>query len=158
MTTSAARIQKAGHNLALTGIILPLLLIGGLKFTTPEIEGIKSLLGATPWLGWLLAAFGENGASYFLGIVEIAAALLLIASFWSARAGVLGGLVATLTFFVTSTLIFLPIAWDPNYGFPALSGAGQFLVKDVTLLGVAIVVLGDSLERLRAERPAAAGR
>jgi uncharacterized membrane protein YkgB len=156
MTAYALRIQKVGRNLALIGIILPLLLIGGLKFTTDEIEGIKSLLGATPWLSWLLALFGKNGASYFLGIVEIAAALLLIGSFWSARAGVLGGLIATLTFFVTSTLLLLPIAWDPNYGFPALAPAGQFLVKDVTLLGVAIFVLGDSLARLRAERPAAA--
>lgn len=151
MTVSALRLQGIGRNLALIGIILPLLLIGGLKFTTPEIEGIKGLLGATPWLSWLLAVFGDNGASYFLGIVEIAAALLLIASFWSARAGVLGGLIATLTFFVTSTLLFLPIAWDPNYGLPALSPAGQFLVKDVTLLGVAIFVLGESLARVRQE-------
>ena len=154
MTVSAPRLQSVGRNLALIGIILPLLLIGGLKFTTPEIEGIKGLLSATPWLSWLLAVFGENGASYFLGIVEIAAALLLIASFRSTRAGVLGGLVATLTFFVTSTLLFLPIAWDPNYGFPALSPAGQFLVKDVTLLGVAIFVLGDSLARSEAAKSA----
>lgn len=158
MQPNATQIQGFGRNLALAGIILPLLFIGGLKFTAPEIEGIKALLGATPWLAWLLSLFGDAGASYFLGIVEIAAALLLIASLRSARAGLLGGLLATLTFFVTSSLLLLPMAWDQQLGgFPALAPAGQFLIKDVTLLGVAIFVVGDSLARIRAGSVAASG-
>jgi uncharacterized membrane protein YkgB len=32
-------------------------------------------------------------------------------------------------------------------GFPALNGAGQFLIKDVALLGISLVVMGDSLTR-----------
>jgi uncharacterized membrane protein YkgB len=151
MQPNATRIQTIGRTLALIGIILPLLFIGGLKFTAPEIEGIKALVGATPWLSWLLLMFGDAGTSYFLGIVEIAAALLLIASVKWAQAGLLGGLLATLTFFVTSSLLLLPMAWDQQFGgFPALAPAGQFLIKDVTLLGVAILVVGDSLARIRA--------
>ena len=153
MTANQAdrKLQRIGRAVATIGIILPLLFIGGLKFTPPEIEGIKTLLAGTPWLSWLLALFGEAGASYFLGIVEIFAALLLIASFWSARAGVLGGAIASLIFFVTSTLIVLPIAWDPQFGgFPYLGPAGQFLIKDITLLGVALWVTGLSLAETRA--------
>jgi uncharacterized membrane protein YkgB len=36
--------------------------------------------------------------------------------------------------------------WQAGYGFPALAGfPGQFLVKDVVLLGAAIWTLADSL-------------
>ncbi|WP_426129532.1 DUF417 family protein [Pararhizobium sp. PWRC1-1] len=41
----------------------------------------------------------------------------------------------------------LPI-WEPSLGFPAIGPAGQFLIKDVALLGIALVVLGESLDRL----------
>jgi uncharacterized membrane protein YkgB len=149
-TANGPRIQRLGRVIATIGIILPLLFIGGLKFTPPEIEALKGLIGMAPWLSWLYPLFGEAGASYFLGIVEIAAALLLIASFRTARAGLLGALLATLTFVVTSSLLLLPIAWDDSLGgFPALSPLGQFLIKDIALLGVALIVAGESLTRVQ---------
>jgi hypothetical protein len=86
----AAAVRKAGRIVALTGVILPLLMIGGMKFTAVEIEALRPLIGGTPWLAWMYPVFGEVGASYVLGIVEIATALLLIACPWSARAGVAG--------------------------------------------------------------------
>ena len=142
--------QRIGRTIALIGIILPLLFIGGLKFTAPEIEALKPMVSGAPWLAWLYPTLGEAGASYFLGVVEILAALLLMASPWSPRAGVAGGALAALIFFVTSTLIIILPAWDEQLGgFPALSPLGQFLIKDVTLLGVAIFVMGSSLARLR---------
>jgi len=45
-------------------------------------------------------------------------------------------------------MIALPI-WEPTLGFPALGPLGQFLIKDVALLGIALVVFGESLGRLR---------
>ncbi|MER8962592.1 MULTISPECIES: DUF417 family protein [unclassified Mesorhizobium] len=143
-----AAIRKAGRIVALTGVILPLLMIGGMKFTTVEIEALRPLIGGTPWLAWMYPVFGEAGASYVLGVVEIATALLLIAYPWSARAGVTGGALAALIFLVTcSIMIVLPI-WEPALGFPALGPLGQFLIKDIALLGIALVVLGESLNRL----------
>jgi uncharacterized membrane protein YkgB len=145
---TAGAIGKSGRTLALVGVILPLLLIGGMKFTQVEIDALGPLIGGTPWLAWMYPVFGEAGASYALGVVEIAAALLLIASPWSVLAGVAGGAVATLIFLVTcSIMTALPI-WEPTLGFPALGALGQFLVKDVALLGIALVVLGESLGRL----------
>ncbi|RWK63134.1 DUF417 family protein [Mesorhizobium sp.] len=144
----AAAVRKAGRILAVTGVIMPLLMIGGMKFTAVEIEALRPLIGGTPWLAWMYPVFGEAGASYVLGVVEIATALLLIASPWSARAGVAGGALATLIFLVTcSIMVALPI-WEPALGFPALGPAGQFLIKDIALLGIALVILGESLNRL----------
>jgi uncharacterized membrane protein YkgB len=126
---NAAAVRKAGRIVALTGVILPLLMIGGMKFTSVEIEALRPLIGGTPWLAWMYPVFGEGGASYVLGVVEIATALLLI-------------------FLVTcSIMVALPI-WEPALGFPALGPAGQFLIKDIALLGIALVVLGESLNRL----------
>ena len=74
---------------------------------------------------------------------------------WTARAGLLGALVASLTFVVTSSLLLLPIAWNDSLGgFPALSPLGQFLIKDIALLGVALVVTGECLTRVKVARKA----
>lgn len=150
VSAAAGTLQRLGRGIALAGVVLPLLLIGGLKFTAVEIEGLKPLIGGTPWLAWMYPVFGEAGASYFLGVFEIVTALLLIASPWSARAAVAGGALAAITFLVTcSIMIALPI-WEPKAGgFPALGFLGQFLIKDVALLGVSLVVLGEGLARLK---------
>ena len=147
----APRIREAGRAIALAGVVLPLFLIGILKFTAIEIEALKPLISGTPWLAWLYAVFGEAGASYFLGVVEILTAILLAVSPWSPRAGVLGGALGTLTFVTTVSLMAaLPIWEDASGGLPWLNGLGAFLVKDVALLGIALVVLGESAARLAA--------
>jgi len=148
LARTATTIRKSGRFVALAGVILPLLMIGGMKFTEVEIEALKPLIGGTPWLAWMYPVFGEAGASYVLGVVEIATALLLIACPWSTRAGVAGGALAALTFLVTcSIMVALPI-WEPTLGSPALGPAGQFLIKDIALLGIALVILSESLDRL----------
>lgn len=141
-------VLRIGWGIAVAGVVLPLLLIGLLKFTTIEIEALKPLISATPWLAWLYPLFGFAGASYFLGIVEIATALLFVASRWSAVAGVAAGALGVITFALTvSTMLAVPL-WEPANGFPFLNGSGSFLIKDVALLGVSLLVLGDSLRRM----------
>ena len=141
-------IQRTGRAVALVGAVLPLLLIGILKFTQVEIEALKPLIGGTPWLAWLYPVLGTAGASYLLGVVEITAAILLAASPWSARAGVAGGALAALTFFTTTTLLVALPVWEASSGgFPWLNGLGSFLIKDIGLLGISLVVLGESLAR-----------
>ena len=141
-------IERAGRVIALIGLVLPLLFIGGLKYTQFEIEGLKPFIGNTPWLAWMYAVFGEAWTSYLLGVVEITTALLLIASPWSARAGVVGGALAGFIFLVTVSMFLAAPVWEESLGgFPALSFLGSFLIKDVALLGVSLVVLGESLTR-----------
>jgi reactive chlorine resistance protein C len=147
------RLMFAGRGLALAGVILPLFLIGILKFTQIEIDALKPLIGGTPWLAWLYPVFGEAGASYLLGTVELVTVMLFAASPWSARAGVAAGALGTLTFAVTvSTMFALPIWEESLGGFPWLNATGQFLIKDVALLGVSIIVLGEGLARLKQRR------
>ena len=155
-TDVARSIERAGRAVALVGVVLPLLLIGGLKFTQFEVEALKPLIGGTPWLSWMYSVLGEAGASYVLGVVEITTALLLIASSWFPRAGVVGGALGGLTFLVTSSLLFALPVWEESLGgFPALSGAGQFLIKDVALLGISLVVMGKSLAKASGTAPGA---
>lgn len=144
---AAPTFQRVGRAVALVGVIAPLLLIGGMKFTQVEIEGLRPLIGGTPWLAWMYTVFGEAGASYLLGLVEIATALLLILSPWYARAGILGGAIAVFTFLVTCSIMFALPIWDQTLGFPALGPLGQFLIKDIALLGISLVVLGEGLGR-----------
>ncbi|TIQ17286.1 MAG: DUF417 family protein [Mesorhizobium sp.] len=151
-----ARINQAGYQLAavgravtLLGVVLPLLLIGILKFTAIEIEALRPFIEKTPWLAWLYPAFGSAGASYFLGVVELATAFLLVASVRSVWAGVIGGVVGSVIFALTSsTMLTLPIWETGSGGFPFLNGLGAFLIKDVALLGVSLVILGSSLQQL----------
>lgn len=144
------RLANAGRTLALIGIFLPLFMIGILKFTQVEVEALKPLIGGTPWLAPLYRLFGEAGASYFLGIVEIITAFLLLASPWSARAGIVGGTLGAITFLFTISIMFAIPIWEaPSGGFPWLNAFGSFLIKDVALLGISLVILGESLIRYR---------
>jgi uncharacterized membrane protein YkgB len=147
------RFAALGRAIALAGVILPLFLIGILKFTAIEVEVLKPLINSTPWLAWLYSIFGEAGTSTLLGVVEVFTAALLLASPWSPRAGVLGGALGAATFAVTSsTMLALPIWEAGSGGFPFLDALGSFLIKDIALLGVSVVVLGEGLARLRARR------
>ncbi|MBA1275452.1 DUF417 family protein [Stutzerimonas azotifigens] len=144
------KLAKISRAIALTGVVLPLLLIGLLKFTQVEVEALKPLISGTPWLAWLYPVFGETGTSYLLGTVEMFTAILLIASPWSARAAIAGSLLAALTFLTTvSTMLVLPIWEAASGGFPWFNFLGTFLIKDVALFGVSLVILTEGIQRLR---------
>jgi len=144
-----SQLEKFSRAVALTGAILPLFLIGILKFTAIEVAALKPLISGTPWLAWLYLVFGEAGTSYLLGMVEILIAALLIASPWSIRAAIAGGFLAALTFLTTISMMFaLPIWEAGSGGFPWLNFVGTFLIKDIALLGVSLVILTEGLQRL----------
>ncbi len=144
-----ARLLRLGRAVAIVGVVLPLLMIGLIKFQQYEIDALKPLFAATPWLGWLPALLGDAGASYFLGVFEIVTALLFIASFWSPRAGIAAGALGTPIFVLTTSILFAMPIWEESVGgFPWLNGTGSFLIKDVALLGISLVVLAESLGRL----------
>ena len=148
--SSISKLAKIGRGIALAGVVLPLLMIGFLKFTQIEVQALVPLISGTPWLAWLYLVLGEAGTSYLLGVVEIFTALLLIASPWSARAGIAGGLLASLIFLTTvSMMLVLPIWEAGSGGFPWLNFVGTFLIKDIALLGVSLVIFTEGLQRLR---------
>lgn len=139
---------RAGRGISLAGVVLPLSLIGILKFTQVEIEALKPLISGTPWLAWLYSVFGFAGTSYLLGSVELITAALFVASVWSVSAGIVAGALGALIFLTTvSTLLPLPIWEASSGGFPFLNFIGSFLIKDVALLGISLAILGESLLR-----------
>jgi Protein of unknown function, DUF417 len=84
--------------------------------------------------------------------LEAAIAVLIALRPVSARASALGSALAAGMFATTlSFLLTTPGVWVPLLGgFPALSAVpGQFLLKDVVLLGAALWSLGESLARRR---------
>ena len=80
-------------------------------------------------------------------MVEVAVAVLIAARPPSPRASALGSAPAVGMFLTTlSFLATTPGVWEPSAGgFPALSALpGQFLIKDLALLGIALWSLGES--------------
>ena len=74
-------------------------------------------------------------------------ALLIAARPFAPRASALGSALAVGMFLTTLTFIVTtPGVWEPSAGgFPALSGKpGQFLIKDLPLLGIALWSFGES--------------
>jgi uncharacterized membrane protein YkgB len=71
----------------------------------------------------------------------------------SARLSAIGSVIAVFTFLTTLTFLFSLPGWEKSLGgFPALSGSGGFLLKDIVLLGAALFTLGDSLSGERKAR------
>lgn len=144
----AGTVLRLGRGIAFAGVFLTLLMIGALKFTQIEVEALKPLISNTPWLAWLYVLLGEANTSYLLGTVELMTAGLLLASFWSPKAAIAGGMIASSTFFVTcSTMLALPIWEAASGGFPWLNFVGTFLIKDIAMLGIALVIFAEGLVR-----------
>ncbi|MGN8097779.1 DUF417 family protein, partial [Methylobacterium radiotolerans] len=99
-----------------------------------------------------------------LGTVELLIGLLVLAGLVSRRLGLAGAVLAFLTPVVTlSFLVTTPEAWvaalgDAQHGFPYLSGAGRLVLKDVTLMAGAWLVLADSARAVLREASAPAAR
>lgn len=144
---AGARAEKIGYYLALYGLAIILLLIGGFKFTTAEAQGIEGLVRHSPLMFWMYSLFSLQTVSNIIGVVEITVAVLLALRPLSARLGVLGGMGASLTFLATVSFLFsTPGVIDHSYALPVLSGTGQFLIKDLVLMGASFVILGEALQ------------
>jgi uncharacterized membrane protein YkgB len=141
---------RIGTNVARYGVAIILLAIGILKFTAAEANGIGPLVTSSPLLRWMYSVWSVQGASRVLGVIEIIAALSIASRPFSARAAVAGSALAVATFVVTLSFFFsAPGVWDASLGFPFLGGTGQFIVKDIVLLGASIWSLEESLASVR---------
>ncbi|MET0454316.1 MAG: DUF417 family protein [Mycobacterium sp.] len=141
--------ERFGGNLARYGLVVVIAWIGALKFTAYEAQGIQPLVANSPLMSWLYDVFSVNTFSALLGVIELATAALLAVKPWWPRVSIAGSVLAiglflaTLSFLVTTPGVFEASAG----GFPILSSTGQFLIKDVALLGVSAWTLGDALSR-----------
>ena len=140
-------ITALGHRVLRYGLALVIGWIGMMKFTGYEAQGIEPLVAHSPLLGWMYRIWTVRQFSDGLGVVEVGIAILIALRPWSRKASAIGSAVAVLMFLTTLSFLFSTPGWEPSLaGFPALSAAvGQFLIKDLVLLGAAIWSLGEAL-------------
>src|SRR6516162_4357158 len=143
----SSQVEAVGRELARYGLVIVVGWIGFMKFTAYEAEGISRYVANSPLMSWVYGFMSHRGFSAVLGVVELTIAILIAARPFSPRASVVGSalavgmLLTTLSFLATT-----PGVWAADAGgFPALSGKpGQFLIKDLALLGIALWSLGEA--------------
>src|SRR5215813_10208953 len=143
----SSRVEAVGRELARYGLVVVVAWIGLMKFTAYEAEGISRYVANTPLMSWVYGFMSHRGFSAVLGVVELIIAILIAARPFSPRASALGSALAVGMFLTTlSFLVTTPGVWAVDAGgFPALSGfPGQFLIKDLALLGISLWSLGES--------------
>lgn len=147
---NSARIQLLGEFLLRYGLVLVLGWIGAMKFTAYEAEGIKPLIETSPLMSWMYKFLSIQATSNVIGVAEITAAVLIAIRPISARFSAIGSVLAVFTFLATLTFLFSLPGWEKSLGgFPALSGSGGFLLKDIVLLAASLWTLSDSLANSR---------
>jgi len=140
-------VEVVGRELARYGLVVVVAWIGLMKFTEYEAEGISRYVANSPLMSWVYGFMNHRGFSAVLGVVEVTIALLIAARPFSPRASALGSALAVGMFLTTlSFLVTTPGVWAADAGgFPALSGfPGQFLIKDLALLGISLWSLGEA--------------
>ena len=114
--------------------------------------GIEPLVANSPLMSWVYGIFSVTAFSAILGVVELVTAVLLAVKPWWPTVSLAGSVAAIGLFCATiSFLVTTPGIGEASAGgFPALSSTGQFLVKDIALLGVAIWTMADAMRIHRA--------
>lgn len=154
MTTLANRIrlQIAENSVGSLYLLAPLrwtlvivfLWFGGMKFTAYEAAGIAPFIANSPIMSWMHALLGVQGASYAIGVLELSTAVALILGAFRPAFSALGAAMSAATYLITLTFFLSTpgVAEATAGGFPAISAMpGQFLLKDLVLLGASISLL-----------------
>lgn len=171
---SIANLDHFGKKVIRLGIVVVFLWIGGLKFFTYEADGIVPFVANSPFMsffyhhpdtykthqnkeGELIAAnhqwnienntYGFSmGLGIFLVTLAVLIALYKIAPLPSMIASLLVGILTlgTLSFLVTTPESWVPHLTDHQWGFPYLSGRGRLVIKDLVILGGAIITMSES--------------
>ncbi|BBX36612.1 hypothetical protein MMAG44476_39407 [Mycolicibacterium mageritense DSM 44476 = CIP 104973] len=146
-------LTTAGTLLPRYGLVVVIAWIGAMKFTSYEAHGIESLVANSPLMSWMYDIFSVTTFSALLGVLELATAALLAVKPWLPRVSALGSVLATGLFVATISFMFTTpgVSEAAAGGFPMLSTTGQFLIKDVALLGISVWTLLDALSTGHAE-------
>jgi uncharacterized membrane protein YkgB len=148
LPSTGLRVRNTGAAVMNYGLAVIFLWFGGMKFTGYEASGISPFIINSPLIGWLNTLLGVRGASDMLGVYEIITGLLLAARVFVPWAAIGGAMMAVVTFLITLSFFFTTpgVAAVQAGGLPAISAdVGQFLLKDLGLLGISIWLLGDAL-------------
>ena len=140
-------VVKVGVHSTRFGLVVVLIWIGGMKFTSYEAEGIKPFVENSPLMSFVYQFLSVRSFSAFLGATEIVIGLMIASRHFFPKTSAAGSLLATGMFLTTMTfMLSTPGTFEPTEGgFPAISITGQFLLKDLVLLGASILTCGEAL-------------
>jgi len=169
-----ANLDQFGKKAVRFGIVVVFLWIGGLKFFAYEADGVVPFVANSPFMsffyhhpaeykkhlnkeGELIAANREwnienntYGFAYGLGAVLVTLAVLIalykVVPLPSMIASILIFIMTlgTLSFLITTPESWVPHLTDNDWGFPFLSGRGRLVIKDIVILGGAIITMSES--------------
>jgi uncharacterized membrane protein YkgB len=147
-------LTRCGHLVSRYGLVVVLAWIGFGKYVKMES---RVLIDHSPLMSWMYDVFSVTTVARGLGTMEILAALLIaLRPLWP-RASAVGSALAVVLFLGTLSFLFTTpgVVATHASGLPILSALpGQFLLKDLVLIGVAFWTLGDSLAAARPVREA----
>ncbi|OBI22504.1 hypothetical protein A5712_12585 [Mycobacterium sp. E2327] len=140
------------------GLVIVLAWFGAMKFTDYESQGISHWVAHSPFLNWVYETMSIDTFGRLNGSVELITAALLAVKPWFPKASVVGGIFASLFFVITlSFMVTTPGVGEASAGgFPVLSADGEFLMKDIALLGLALWLLVDAVDAAREQAGVAA--
>ena len=159
-------IDTVARLLGRYGLVVVIGWIGLLKFANYEAHQIQPLVANSPFMGWLYHIFPVYTFSALLGVVEVTAAVLLAVKPVAPKLSIVGSLLAIVLFVGTTSFLFTTpgLGESAGGGFPAITLLGEFLLKDIPLLGLSFWTLADAIratqQRSNAEwlSPLPAGR
>jgi uncharacterized membrane protein YkgB len=151
--TKTSTIDTIASFLGRYGLVVVIGWIGALKFAHYEAHQIQPLVASSPFMGWLYHIFPVYPFSALLGVFEVTAALLLAVKPVAPKLSIIGSLMAILLFVSTISFLFTTpgVGELAGGGFPAISLLGEFLLKDIPLLGLSFWTLGDSIRAAHSE-------
>jgi uncharacterized membrane protein YkgB len=150
----ALQITRLGHLVSRYGLVIVLAWIGFGKYVKMES---RVLIEHSPLMSWIYDVFTVTTVARGLGTMEIVAALLIaVRPVWPRVSAVGSGLAVVLFLGTISFLFTTPgVVGTHAAGLPVLSALpGQFLLKDLVLIGVALWTLGESLTAASVRRTA----
>jgi uncharacterized membrane protein YkgB len=141
-----------GQLISRYGLVVVLAWIGFGKYVKMES---RVLIEHSPLMSWIYDVVSVTTVARGLGTMEIVAALLIaLRPVWP-RVSAAGSALAVVLFLGTVSFLFTTpgVVATHAAGLPVLSALpGQFLLKDLVLIGVAVWTLGDSLAAVPASR------
>ena len=138
------------YHVVRASMVIMFLFFGYQKWWPYEAQVLVPYISNGPLIFWMYPVLGVKGATYLLGVSEWLFGALLLLGFWNKTLGILGALGSCASFVSTVTILpFMPDAWAASAGgFPAMTGTGAFLMKDVVLLAASFYLLKQDLLRL----------
>ena len=146
----AQSLTRSGQLISRYGLVVVLAWIGYGKYVKMES---RVLIEHSPFMSWIYDVFSVTTVARGLGTMEIVAALLIaLRPVWP-RASAAGSALAVLLLVGTLSFLFSTPGVVASHagGLPVLSALpGQFLLKDLVLIGIALWSLGESLAARKA--------